>query len=68
VNGLLFFDGGSLTGRVFHFGRFFMSTGFGFRVKILDNLPAITIGIGWPLNPRKKSDVKKIFFQWGGQF
>ncbi len=68
VNGLLFFDGGSLTGKVFHFGRFYMSAGVGIRVKLMDSLPAVTVGYAWPLNPRRNSDVKKFFFQWGGQF
>ena len=68
VNGFLFFDGGSLTGKVFHFGRFYMSVGYGLRVKLMENLPAITVGMGYPLNPRSRSDVKTFFFQWGGQF
>ena len=68
VNGFLFFDGGSLTEKVFHFGRFYMSVGYGLRVKLMDSLPAVTVGMGYPLNPRSRSDVKTFFFQWGGQF
>ncbi len=68
ANALLFFDGGSLTEKVFHFGRFYMAVGVGVRLKVMENLPAITLGYAWPLNPRSNSDVKRFFFQWGGSF
>ena len=64
----LFFDAGALNDKIFSFGRINMSVGYGVRLKLIDSLPAVTLGMGYPLNPRKNSDVKKFFFQMGGQF
>jgi outer membrane protein insertion porin family len=64
----VFFDAGALTGRVFDFGRLNMSMGYGLRMKVLDSIPPITVGMGYPLNPKKNSDVQKFFFQFGGHF
>lgn len=63
-----FFDAGALNDKIFSFGRINMAVGYGIRVKVLDSLPSLTFGMGYPLNPRKNSDVKKFFFQMGGQF
>ena len=63
-----FFDAGALNDKLFSFGRINMSVGYGVRLKLIDSLPAVTLGMGYPLNPRKNSDVKKFFFQMGGQF
>ena len=63
-----FFDAGALNDKIFSFGRINMSVGYGVRLKLIDSLPAVTLGMGYPLNPRKNSDVKKFFFQMGGQF
>lgn len=68
ADGFLFFDAGALTERVFNFGRLNMAVGYGLRLKVLDSIPPITVGMGYPLNPKKNSDVKKFFFQFGGHF
>lgn len=69
-NGSLFFffDAGALNDKIFSFGRINMSVGYGVRLKLIDSLPAVTLGMGYPLNPRKRSDVKNFFFEMGGQF
>ena len=68
ADGFLFFDAGSLTDKIFNFGRLNMAVGYGLRLKVLDSIPPITVGMGYPLNPKKHSDVKKFFFQFGGHF
>ncbi len=64
----IFFDAGQLSGKYLHFGRISMAAGYGIRVKLLDSLPELTFGMGYPLNPQNNSQVKKFFFQMGGRF
>lgn len=68
ADGFLFFDAGALTGKALNFARLNMAVGYGVRLKVLDSIPPITLGMGYPLNPKKNSDVKKFFFQFGGHF
>lgn len=68
ANLFFFFDAGALNDRVLSFGRINMSVGYGVRVKIMDRLPSFTFGMGYPINPKHRSQVKKFFFQMGGQF
>jgi len=63
-----FFDAGALNDKIFSFGRLNMAVGYGLRIKVIESLPTFVFGMGYPLNPRKNSDVKKFFFQMGGQF
>lgn len=68
ADGFLFFDAGALTEKALNFGRLNMAAGYGVRLKLLDSIPPITLGMGYPLNPKKNSDVKKFFFQFGSHF
>ena len=67
-DGFLFFDAGHLSIKYFHFGRISMAAGYGVRVKVMESLPELTFGMGYPLNPQNNSEVKKFFFQMGGRF
>ena len=44
-----------------------LSYGFGARVEMLNRVP-IVLGMGFPVNPSGKSEVRKFFFSMGGQF
>lgn len=68
LDAFLFFDAGQLSHKIFHFGRINMAAGYGIRFKLIESLPKITLGMGYPLNPRNHSDVKRFFFQMGGSF
>lgn len=48
--------------------KFRGAVGFGFRVMLLDSLPPISLGMGFPINPRSSSEVKKFFIQFGCKF
>jgi outer membrane protein insertion porin family len=63
-----FMDAGHLSGNTWEFGRMSMSVGVGMNCKFLDCLPPITLGVGYPLNPRNRSEVKKFFISVGGNF
>src|SRR5262249_14251890 len=56
-----FLDSAHLSDEVWNFGRLSVSIGFGFRCKFLDSVPPITLGMGYPMNPRNRSEVKKFF-------
>lgn len=64
----LFFDAGQLSKHVWAFSRLSASLGYGVRFKILESVPQITLGMGYPINPRNRSEVKKFFFSLGGAF
>lgn len=63
-----FLDAGHLSRDIWHFGRLSVATGLGLRLKALDMIPPITLGWGCPLNPRNRSEVKKFFISFGGDF
>ncbi len=44
------------------------SIGAGLRISVLDSLPPITLGYGFPLYYKKKSEVKQFFIQFGAKF
>ena len=64
----LFYDTGSLSSDQWNFGKFYHSVGYGARVKIFEGTPPLTVGMGYPLNPQDKSDVKRFFITVGGKF
>lgn len=69
VDGFLFIDSGHLSGGNFDFwGRYYTSAGFGARVKVLDSIPPVTLGMGFPLNAKNRSQRKNFFIQFGGKF
>lgn len=68
VNGFLFLDAGSLSEDQWAFNkRLFTSVGFGFRIRVLDSFPPVTLGIGFPLNA-SHGQKKNFFFNFGGSF
>lgn len=69
VDGFLFIDSGHLSSRNFDFwGRYYTSVGFGARVKVIDSIPPITVGMGYPLNEKNRGQRKNFFIQFGGKF
>jgi outer membrane protein insertion porin family len=64
----LFCDSGHLSFDVFSFGTMWTSVGFGIYLKVLEQAPPVTLGLGFPLNPDHKGDVKRFFFNMGGRF
>ncbi len=68
MDAFAFFDAGSLSSRQWHIGRIFRSVGYGMRLYIMGNGPPLTFGMGYPLNPRNRGDVKKFFLQVDGRF
>ncbi|MFQ5729128.1 MAG: outer membrane protein assembly factor BamA [Waddliaceae bacterium] len=68
LDAFLFFDAGSLSMDKWDFGRFFYSVGYGCRFQVFGNAPPLTVGMGYPLNPRSSSDVKRFFITVGGKF
>lgn len=64
----LFVDSGHLSFEEWHFGRFDTAVGLGFRLGIIPGAPPVTLGYGFPINPRHKEDLKRFFFAMGGQF
>lgn len=68
LEGFVFFDAGYLSNKYFFVGTPSMAAGYGVRVKVIESLPQFTFGMGYPLNPKNHSDVKKFFFQMGGSF
>lgn len=68
VEGFLFFDAGHLSDRQWHFGRLFTSAGFGVRIGLLPGSPPFVFGLGFPLNAHDRHQVKRFFFELGGQF
>lgn len=63
-----FLDAGHLSTDTWEFGRMSVSIGYGLRFKLIDSIPPVTIGMGYPLNAHSRSDVKKFFFSFGGNF
>lgn len=63
-----FCDSGHLSFDVWDFGKMYTSVGFGANLKILDSVPPIVLGIGFPLNADNRSDIKRFFFNIGGRF
>lgn len=68
LDGFLFLDAGHLSDKFFNFGKLFYSVGFGVKIRAMDSIPPIVLGMGFPLNPDSRGDVKKFFFTLGGRF
>ncbi|OJU81926.1 MAG: hypothetical protein BGO10_05470 [Chlamydia sp. 32-24] len=79
-DGFLFFDAGHLSFDRFSFGslyskahhgndnRLYLSAGYGIRFQIFEKGPPVTLGVGYPINPERRSQVKRFFFMLGGKF
>jgi len=66
--GFVFFDAGQLTQSVLNFGGLKTSVGFGFKIAVFDSVPPITLGYGFPINPKGRREVKRFFFAMGAGF
>lgn len=64
----VFCDAGYLSEAHWDFGRLYTSIGIGARLQVMDNGPPLTIGLGFPLNAKEETDVKKFFLTIGGRF
>ena len=62
-----FADAGSISRRTFNFGTYRFSYGVGTRLELINRVPII-LGIGFPVNPDTRSEVRRFFFSMGGQF
>lgn len=68
LNIFFFCDSGHLSFDVWEFGKMWTSVGFGATLQIFESAPPVVLGFGFPLNPDKRSDVKRFFFTLGGRF
>ncbi|MBA2727746.1 MAG: outer membrane protein assembly factor BamA [Parachlamydiaceae bacterium] len=64
----VFIDAGFLDQNPLRVGRPFVSSGFGTRIKIIESIPSLTLGVGFPLNAKKSTQVKNFFITVGGKF
>lgn len=65
----IFCDSGHLSYDIWNFGRMWTSVGFGINLSVLGpNTPPVTLGLGFPVNSNKSSEVKHFFFNIGGRF
>lgn len=67
VDGFIFVDAGSIGLKRWYIKDFKFSAGFGARIEIANKVP-ITLGMGFPINPSGRSEVRRFFFSMGGQF
>lgn len=68
LDGFVFVDAGHLSLAHWDFGRLYTSAGFGARFQVFDSGPPLSIGMGFPINAKDRSDVKKFFLNIGGKF
>ncbi len=68
LDAFVFVDAGHLSLAHWDFGRFYTSVGYGVRLQIMGNGPPLTLGMGYPLNAKDDSDVKRFFMTVGGKF
>lgn len=68
VIGFLFADAGHLSTKDWNFGKLYTSVGFGAQVKLLDSFPPVTLGLGFPINPKHHNQVKNFFINFGASF
>lgn len=63
-----FMDAGHLSDAHWDFGRLSVAVGYGARIKLIESIPPITLGMGYPLNAKNRSEVKRFFLSFGGNF
>lgn len=68
VEAFTFLDAGQLSRETWEFGRLSVSVGYGLRFKLIPSIPQIALGMGYPVNARDRSEVKKFFISFGGNF
>lgn len=67
-DGFAFFDAGDISDETFAIESIRTSVGFGMRCKVFAGAPPVSIGMGFPLNARNETEVKKFFLTLGGKF
>lgn len=63
-----FFDAGSLSMRRWHFSKLYTAVGYGLRIGIFPSMPPLVVGMGYPIDPDSRKQVKRFFLSVGGQF
>lgn len=63
-----FVDAGQLSLERLHFGGVNVAVGAGARISILPGSPPLTLGMGYPLHYKYRTDVKRFFLNFGGRF
>ncbi|MDB6081568.1 MAG: putative outer membrane protein Omp85 [Chlamydiia bacterium] len=63
-----FFDAGNVYFSQFYLGTLRASWGYGIKIKIRENAAPIAIGIGNPINPQSREDVKRFFLSFNTSF
>lgn len=66
--GFVFADAGFLSLHRMSIGKPYIAFGFGTRFKIIEAIPSLTIGLGFPMNPKESTQVKNFFISVGGKF
>lgn len=64
----VFFDAGNVYFKEFHLGKLRASYGYGIKIKFSENSIPLVIGLGYPMNPKHKEDVKHFFLSFGSNF
>lgn len=64
----VFCDSGHLSFDVWGFGNMWTAVGFGVNLQVLESAPPVVLGVGFPINPERRGDVKRFFFSLGGSF
>jgi outer membrane protein insertion porin family len=67
LDAFVFVDSGAVSQKRFHIAKYNVSYGAGVRLEVLQRLPII-LGMGFPVNPDRPSQVRRFFFSMGGQF
>lgn len=67
MDAFVFFDAGCISDKKFAIPKLNTSYGIGLRLEISPRVP-LMVGIGFPINPDRRSDVRKVFFSMGAQF
>lgn len=62
-----FIDAGHVSLEKYRIGQMQMSYGFGLRLEVFKNMPLI-FGMGYPVNPKSRDEIKRFFFSIGGHF
>lgn len=63
-----FADSGHLSMETWHFGQMHTALGYGVKVLVFAGAPPLILGMGYPVNAEKKSQVKRFFMSMGGRF
>ena len=67
LDGFVFFDAGNAYFKELYLGSLRCSAGYGLKLKVFGTAPLV-FGVGYPLNPENKKDLKKFFFSIGTSF